>query len=87
MRRGAGPEIPPERGSALVPVPVHTPSMNSNPNHFTHDPYDAEWESPNTGRTVWTSADDLDLDDFCPVCQTTVRAGDCPECLDDQASA
>lgn len=44
---------------------------------FAHDPYDAEWEDVNTGRTVFTSSDDLELDDDCDVCRTTVAAGTC----------
>jgi hypothetical protein len=42
---------------------------------FTYDACDAEWENPNTGRTVWTSADDSD--DYCEGCDSTVvYAGD-----------
>lgn len=32
---------------------------------FGHDPYDAEWESPNTGRTTYKPGED---DDYCEVC-------------------
>lgn len=48
---------------------VYIVDMNFNdPNgaemHFTHDPYDAEWENPNTGRTVYRPGED-DCDETC----------------------
>lgn len=45
---------------------------------FAHDPYDAEWENPNTGRTVHTSADD----DYCDCCGVEAGQGDCDFCAE-----
>ena len=38
-----------------------TPTLN------TYDVYDAEWENPNTGRTVHTASDD-----WCDVCDSEI---------------
>lgn len=36
---------------------------------FGHDPHDAEWENPNTGRTVYRPGTD---DDYCESCDGTI---------------
>lgn len=36
---------------------------------FGHDPHDAEWESPNTGRTAYRPSED---DDYCEGCDGSI---------------
>lgn len=40
---------------------------------FGYDPYDAEWENPNTGRTAYRPSQD---DDYCEVCGDRITARD-----------
>lgn len=48
---------------------------------WTHDPYDAEWEDPNTGRTVYKPSED---DNYCEACDTDLTADGF--CLCDEAA-
>lgn len=40
----------------------------------SYDPHDAEWENPNTGRTVYRPSED---DDWCEVCGTDIIDDNC----------
>lgn len=42
---------------------------------WTHDPYDAEWETGDGARTVWKPSDD-----FCEVCESEVDENDECDC-------
>lgn len=42
---------------------------------FGHDPHDAEWEDPNTGRTVYKPG----VDDVCENCGVDVDSCTCSE--------
>ena len=48
--------------------------MSTNPNHWTFDACDAEWENPNTGRTVYRPGLD---DDYCEHCDTDQKGCSC----------
>lgn len=41
---------------------------------FGYDPYDAEWENPNTGRTAYRPSQD---DDYCEICDGTITNDRC----------
>lgn len=52
----------------------------SRPSFSTYDPYDAEWEDPNTGRTVYRPSED---DDYCEGCDGPIKNDRCA-CDDDE---